>query len=211
MTKLEHATILVDEAGAQLVIDPGSFTRPIPASPDTLAVVITHEHSDHWNPEQLERLRSANPTLRIFGPTGVTTAAHGFDIETVAEGDSISVGPFTLRFFGSRHAIIHRSIPVIDNVGVLVNGRLYYAGDSFTVPQGVQVEVLAAPASAPWMTIAEAMDYVLELAPRHVFATHDAVLSDAGVGIAHELLGRATRESGGDYHPLAPGDTFEMS
>ncbi|KQQ00848.1 MULTISPECIES: MBL fold metallo-hydrolase [unclassified Rathayibacter] len=210
LTKLEHSTVLVEEAGARLVIDPGSFTRPVDGTADTVAVVITHEHPDHWTPEQLERLRGANPSLRIFGPAGVAAAAEGFDVETVAEGDLVEVGPFELRFFGSRHAVIHRSIPVIDNVGVLVDGRFYYAGDSFTVPSGVDVEVLAAPSGAPWMKIAESIDYVLALAPRHAFATHEAVLSEAGQKLGHDRLGWATQEGGGEYHALASGDTLEV-
>jgi L-ascorbate metabolism protein UlaG (beta-lactamase superfamily) len=170
LTKLEHATVLVEEAGSRLVLDPGSFTRPVEGTAETVAVVITHEHADHWTAEQLERLRAANPALRVLGPAGVAAAAEGFDVETVAEGDVVEVGPFELRFFGSRHAVIHSSIPVIDNVGILVNGRFYYAGDSFTVPTGADVEVLAAPSGAPWMKIAESIDYVLELAPRHAAA-----------------------------------------
>lgn len=210
LTKLEHATVLVEEAGSRLVIDPGSFTRPVEGTAQTVAVVITHEHADHWTPQQLERLRSANASLRFFGPAGVATAAEGFPIETVADGDVIEVGPFELRFFGSRHAVIHHSIPVIDNVGVLVNGRLYYAGDSFTVPTGVDVEVLAAPSGAPWMKIAESIDYVLELAPSHAFATHEGVLSEAGIALGHDRLGWAAHEGGGEYHALVPGDVLEL-
>ncbi|QHF19941.1 MBL fold metallo-hydrolase [Rathayibacter sp. VKM Ac-2762] len=210
LTKLEHAAVLIEEDGARLVIDPGSFTRPVEGTTDTVAVVLTHEHADHWTPEQLQRLRDAAPSLRILGPAGVAAAAEGFDVETVADGDVVTVGPFELRFFGARHAVIHRSIPVIDNVGVLVNGRAYYAGDSFTVPEGVDVEVLAAPSGAPWMKIAEAMDYVLEIAPRHAFATHEQVLSEAGRALGHDRLGWAVREGGGEYHALEPGDVLEL-
>lgn len=210
LTKLEHATVLVEEAGSRLVLDPGSFTRALEGTAETVAVVITHEHADHWTAEQLDRLRAANPALRILGPAGVAAAAEGFDVETVVEGDVVEVGPFELRFFGSRHAVIHSSIPVIDNVGVLVNGRFYYAGDSFTVPRGVDVEVLAAPSGAPWMKIAESIDYVLELAPRHAFATHERVLSEAGQKLGHDRLGWATREGGGEYHALEPGDVLEL-
>ncbi|MGO7984029.1 hypothetical protein ACC691_40010, partial [Rhizobium johnstonii] len=84
----------------------------------------------------------------------VAAAAKDFAIETVSAGDEVTVGAFTLRFFGGRHAVIHSSIPIVDNVGVLVNDTLYYAGDSFTIPDGVDVQVLAAPAGAPWMKLA---------------------------------------------------------
>lgn len=50
LTKLEHAAVLIEEDGARLVIDPGSFTRPVEGTADTVAVVLTHEHADHWTP-----------------------------------------------------------------------------------------------------------------------------------------------------------------
>lgn len=67
----------------------------------------------------------------------------------VHTGDTVEAEPFTLRFFGGTHAVIHASIPVVDNLGVLIDDELYYAGDSFTVPEGVDVDVLAVPAGAP--------------------------------------------------------------
>ncbi|NQX11487.1 MBL fold metallo-hydrolase [Microbacteriaceae bacterium VKM Ac-2855] len=210
LTKLEHATLLIDENGKRLVIDPGSFTAPLPDSSDTVAIVITHEHADHWTPEHLQRVLAANPTARILGPAGVASAASDFDIEVVADGDTVEVGPFRLRFFGARHAVIHSSIPVIDNVGVLVNDAFYYAGDSFTVPEGVEVDTLAAPAGAPWMKLAESMDYVLALSPRRAFSTHEMVLSEAGKQLSHSRIGWATEQGGGEYRALAPEQTWDI-
>ncbi|WP_448005067.1 MBL fold metallo-hydrolase [Agromyces bauzanensis] len=210
LTKLEHAALVIEDSGDKLYIDPGKFTTPITESAGTVAVVITHQHDDHWTPEQLGRIVDANPEVRIFGPAGVAAAASGFPVETVAAGDEVAVGPFRMRFFGGRHAQIHSSIPIVDNVGVLVNDRLYYAGDSFTVPEGVDVEVLAAPAGAPWMKIAESMDYVMAVAPRRAFPTHEMVLSQAGKALTNTRLGWATEQGGGEYVPLEPGDTLDF-
>jgi L-ascorbate metabolism protein UlaG (beta-lactamase superfamily) len=182
VTKLEHAALVIEHSGDRLFVDPGKFTTPITEASGALAVVITHLHDDHWTPEQLARIRERNPEVRIFGPQGVVDAAGqaGIAVERVAPGDRVAVGPFELRFFGGRHAMIHPSIPVIDNVGVLVNDTLYYAGDSFVVPEGIAVDALAAPAGAPWMKIAESMDYVMAVKPRRCFPTHEMVLSRDG-------------------------------
>ena len=210
LTKLEHAALVIEDSGDRLYIDPGKFTTPITESSGAVAIVITHEHDDHWTPEQLRRIVEANPGVRIFGPAGVVAAASEFPVETVAAGDEVEAGTFRLRFFGGRHAQIHPSIPIIDNVGVLVNDALYYAGDSFAVPDGVAVGVLAAPAGAPWMKISEAMDYVQAVAPRRAFPTHEMVLSQAGKALSNARLGWATEQGGGDYLPLEPGDTIDF-
>ncbi|RZS65977.1 L-ascorbate metabolism protein UlaG (beta-lactamase superfamily) [Agromyces ramosus] len=210
LTKLEHAALVVEDSGDRLYVDPGKFTTPITESAGTVAVVVTHQHDDHWTPEQLGRIVAANPDVRILGPAGVAAAASDFAVETVAAGDEVDVGPFRLRFFGGRHAQIHPSIPIIDNLGVLVNDALSYAGDSFAVPEGVAVDVLAAPANAPWMKISEVMDYIIAVAPRRAFPTHEMLLSRAGKDLANARLRWATEQGGGEYLPLEPGDAIDF-
>jgi len=212
LTKFEHAALMIEDSGSRLFIDPGKFTTPITEATGAVAVVITHEHDDHWTPEQLGRIAGKSPGVRFFGPAGVVRAAaeRGVVVEEVQPGDDLELAPFRLRFFGGRHAVIHPSIPVIDNVGVLVNDALYYAGDAFTVPTGVEVDVLAAPAGAPWMKIAESMDYVTAVAPKRAFPTHEMVLSRAGKDLSNARLRWATEQGGGEYLALEPGDTLDF-
>ena len=149
--------------------------------------------------------------MRLFGPAGVAAAASDFPIEMVdgrRRGRGRPVPAALLR--RAARAVIHPSIPIIDNVGVLVNDALYYAGDSFTVPEGVAVDVLAAPAAAPWMKISEAMDYIKAVAPRRAFPTHEMLLSRAGKTLSNTRLAWATEQGGGEFVPLEPGDTLDF-
>ncbi|TFD19383.1 MBL fold metallo-hydrolase [Cryobacterium sp. TMT2-23] len=210
LTKLEHAALIVDKAGHKLFIDPGSYTSPLTETAGAVAVVITHEHPDHWTPEQLDRILALNPEVPIFAPAGVAHAAAGYQVTVVSGGDTVEVGPFTLRFFGEKHAVIHESIPVVDNIGVLVDDELYYAGDSFTVPDGVAVDTLAVPAGAPWLKISEVMDYVLEVKPRRAFPTHEMLLSRAGKELSNARIRWATEQNGGEYFPLEPNESLDL-
>ncbi|HZK58444.1 MAG TPA: MBL fold metallo-hydrolase [Cryobacterium sp.] len=210
LTKLEHAALILEASGRRLFIDPGSFTTALTDTANAVAVVITHEHGDHWTPDQLDRILAMNPGVPIFAPAGVAAAASGYDVTVVADGDTAEAGPFTLRFFGARHAVIHESIPVVDNIGVLVNGEFYYAGDSFTIPDGVQVGTLAVPAAAPWMKISEAIDYVLALKPRRSFATHEMLLSRAGKDLSNARIKAATEQAGGEFFPLEPNESLDL-
>ena len=210
ITKQEHACLILESSGKTLVIDPGIFTTALVGLTDVVAVVITHEHGDHWTADQLTRILKRNPDAKLYGPEGVALAATDFDIIIVKDGDTINAEPFSLRFFGEKHAVIHSSIPIVDNVGVLVNDALYYPGDSFTVPEGVEVDVLAAPVGAPWLKIGEAIDFVLAVRPRRAFATHEMVLSTAGKAIGGERLKWAVEQGGGEYVALEPGDTLDL-
>jgi L-ascorbate metabolism protein UlaG (beta-lactamase superfamily) len=208
ITKHEHATLQLGLGDENLVIDPGMFLSH-PDVTEVVGVVITHEHSDHWTEDQLRRILEKNPDAKIYGPQGVADAAKEFDIEVVAAGDVVQVRSFQLEFFGGTHAVIHESIPVIDNLGVLVNDELYYAGDSYTVP-GVEVGTLAAPIGAPWLKIGEAMDYVLAVKPQRAFYVHDMTLSVAGKQMAAARLAWATEQGGGTFTELQPGETLDV-
>ncbi|WP_159498564.1 MBL fold metallo-hydrolase [Microbacterium sp. 18062] len=210
VTKHEHAALTLEKQGRRLIVDPGSFTSPLDDAEHVVGIVITHEHPDHWTAEHLDRLLATNPGIPIVAPEGVAHAAPGYDITVVSPGDSIDIDPFHLEFFGGRHAVIHESIPIVDNVGVLVDDALYYPGDSYAVPKGASVTLLAAPVGAPWLKIGDAMDFVLAVAPRQVFGTHDMTLSVAGRDMGRARLRWAVEQGGGELLTLDPGDSTEL-
>ncbi|WP_261167249.1 MBL fold metallo-hydrolase [Microbacterium sp. Marseille-Q6965] len=210
VTKHEHATLRLHDAGDTLLIDPGMFTTTLDRLHDLVAIVITHEHPDHWTPTQLDHLAQAAPHVPIYGPQGVADAASDYAVEVVSPGDTVTVGAFTLRFFGGRHEVIHSSLPVVQNLGVLVNDRLYYPGDSFHVPEGVEVDTLAAPLGAPWLRVGDAMDFVLAVGPRRAFGVHDMTLSVAGRRMHRDRLRWATEQHGGEFFVLEPGDEIDV-
>jgi L-ascorbate metabolism protein UlaG (beta-lactamase superfamily) len=210
VTKQEHSCLIIENAGKTLIVDPGSFTTLLVGMSDVVGIVITHEHQDHWTADQLDRILDRNPDARILGPAGVAAAASDFTVEVVKAGDTVEVEPFTLRFFGGEHAVIHSSIPVVDNVGVLIDDELYYAGDSFTIPEGVEVPTLAVPAGAPWLKIGEVMDYVAAVAPKRSFPVHEMVLSAAGKAMSNARIQLATESGGGEFFPLDPGESIDL-
>jgi L-ascorbate metabolism protein UlaG (beta-lactamase superfamily) len=210
LTKMEHSALLVELGGQKLFVDPGSFTTALTETAGTVAVVITHEHADHWTPEQLDRILAMSPDAVIYGPAGVAAAAADYDITVVKAGDTVEAGPFTMRFFGGTHAVIHPSIPVVDNIGVLINNELYYAGDSFVVPEGVEVGTLAVPAGAPWLKISEVIDYILAVKPKRSFPVHEMLLSRAGKDMSNGRIKTATEQNGGEFFAIEPHESLDL-
>ncbi len=209
ITKYEHACFMLEIDEQRIIVDPGSFSTPPLDLDQVVAVVITHEHGDHWTPEHLTRIRDRNPDARLYAPAGVAAAATGFDFIIVKEGDAIDVGPFHLAFYGSKHALIHSSIPVVENVGVMINDTVFYPGDAYTVPP-VPVDLLAVPSSAPWLKIGDVMDYIAAVKPKRCFPTHEMVNSVIGNEMAHKRIGGAVVVAGGEFMPLGPGEFHEI-
>jgi hypothetical protein len=65
---------------------------------------------------------------------------------------------------------------------------------------GEPVEVLAVPAGAPWLKLADAVDYLREVGPRVAVPVHEKVLSEVGISSHYRLL----EQLGG------PGTAFEV-
>ncbi|MEJ1230959.1 MAG: MBL fold metallo-hydrolase [Galbitalea sp.] len=100
ITKYEHACFVASIGEKKLVVDPGSFTVPLPESTNVVAVVVTHEHGDHWTAEHLHRILENSPDVKFFGPAGVAAAATDFDFTVVhdgPEGRDRAVHPAILR------------------------------------------------------------------------------------------------------------------
>ena len=195
--KYDHACFSVTKDDKTLVVDPGDWSSDFAVPTDVVAVVITHEHADHFDHEKLHKIAEKNPTAILFAHESITNQVTELPTKSVASSDSASVGPFTLNFFGGKHAIIYADYPHVANLGVMVNDTLYYPGDSFDLPNR-PVDTLALPVSGPWMKLGEAMDFCSTVNARLVFPTHDAILSDGGKSLADKLIGSVAN----NYHRL---------
>lgn len=187
LTKYEHACFTVEKDNKALVVDPGNFTTDFITPSNIIAVVITHEHPDHFDHEQLEAIIGENPEASIIAHPSVTQKIEAFQTQSVLPGDHVTVGPFDLAFFGGEHATIHPDMQPIANIGILINDLLYYPGDSFVRPD-VPVDTLALPVGAPWLKISEVIDFLRDVRPRLAFPTHDAILSSVGKSLPDRMI-----------------------
>lgn len=199
LTNYEHACFTLEKEGKLLVVDPGSFTTDLHTPENVVAIVVTHEHADHFDPSALGALIAHNPDAVIYGHEHITrqfgdTLPH----QAVSAGDRVAAGPFQLEFFGGEHALIHTDYPVIPNLGVIVDDTVAYPGDSFALP-GKPVEVLALPVAAPWLKISETLEYLAAVTPRVAFPTHDAILSPTGKDVVDRMVGAKAGQLGVTY------------
>jgi L-ascorbate metabolism protein UlaG (beta-lactamase superfamily) len=214
LIKHGHACLELIDGTERLIIDPGSYTVAMDGKTNVKAVVVTHQHDDHCSEEQLERIIALNPGVPIYAPTDVcerlAKAPHPehFNAIAVHHGDLHLAGSFQLEFFGTTHAEIHRSIPLVQNTGVMVNDELYYPGDSFTRPDR-PVAILACPSSAPWLKISEVMDFVDDVRPAFSFATHNIHLSEAGHQLNNGRIQAVTEKHGGNFRYLEVGEVLD--
>lgn len=209
ITKHGHACLEIELNGERLLIDPGFYTDSMGYLANVVAVVMTHFHDDHCFEEQIAAIKAKNPDVKLFGPKDVSDKLSGMDVMVVMHGDHHSVGDFQLDFCGDLHQVIHRSIPVCQNTGVMVNSKLYYPGDSYTFPES-QPEILAIPTSAPWLRISDVIDFIEVIKPKKAFPTHNALLSEHGHKLQNSRVREFVEKHGGEFRYLEVGDSWDL-
>ena len=204
--KFGHACVRVEHDGVAVVIDPGVFTEA-EALDGADAVLITHEHADHYLPDHLRTTDAPVFTIDAVAAKIREDAPEVAErVSVVRPGEEFDAG-LPVRAVGELHAVIHPEFPRFYNSGYVVTAgeqKVYHPGDALTPPEE-DVDILLVPVSAPWMKASEAIDFARAVkAPRNL-AIHDRVYSEAGLGIIDGHMNAFLPDAGQDYVRLADG------
>lgn len=209
VTKLEHSGLIVERGGKRIVFDPVEFASTLPEIRDVVAIIITHIHSDHFQPEKISAILDLNPNAKVFAPADAAQQLP--DAVIVAGGESIELEGFKLDFFGKDHASVKAGKVPCDNLGVVIDGKLTNPGDSFDLLEiGGAVETLLVPETAPWTKLSETAEFMKIAKPKIVIPVHDGVLSEMGKTIYDNLLRGVCEEIGAEFASLSIGESISI-
>jgi L-ascorbate metabolism protein UlaG (beta-lactamase superfamily) len=179
LTHFGHACVLVETGSSRLLIDPGVYSHGFEALTDLDGILFTHQHPDHLDIDRLPALVAGNPTAGLIVDPGSAPVVtdRGLEPQVTRTGETITVGGAQVHVVGGEHGVIHVDIPVIPNLGYVVDdGAFYHPGDSFSAPDH-DVDVLGLPSGAPWLKVSEAVDFFRAVSPRVAVPIHAAALS----------------------------------
>jgi len=197
ITHLGHAAVLLEVSGRRVLFDPGNFSDAWHGLTGLDAVLVTHVHPDHIDPDHIGGLLADNPDAAVYVEPGVLAAYPLPErVRGLAADAAVDVGAgVRVSAVGGLHAVIHRDIPRVGNVGLVVTAEgeptFFHPGDSLdAVPPGV--DVVAVPLMGPWAAMKEHIDFLRALGAPQGFGVHDGLLSERGWRLAFSRYNEMT-------------------
>lgn len=212
--KFLHSCLLLEKDGKRLLIDPGLFSfiekRITPNDIGHVdAILISHKHQDHFDPEILAQFLAMGPTaIHTIHEIGEELTKSQLPYERLAPGDKKIIAGFRVDIYHAEHGALPIGIP--DNAAFFIEGLLH-PGDSFH-PEGLSsCETLALPISAPWLTLNQALEMVDRLKPKQVIPIHDGIVKDFMLQRMYDRMLRPLLDQKEiAFQPLGLGDTLNL-
>jgi L-ascorbate metabolism protein UlaG (beta-lactamase superfamily) len=184
ITKFGHSSLLIEEGGRRIMIDPGKFFTSSNDLRNIDLVVVTHGHFDHFDIGILKNILKNNPTAEIVTNTevGAILEGEGIAFTKVEDGGRTVAKGLAIEGFGNEHIIFGNGFGKCQNTGYFINNKFFYPGDAYVDP-GKPVAVLGMPVGGPWLDKGEAMEYLIKIRPEICVPVHDGIGSDTTAAV----------------------------
>ena len=201
ITHLGHAAVLVETDDARILIDPGNLSDAWHHLTDLYGVLVTHQHPYHLDPDHVGALLAANPGATVLVEPSILQQITDGRIPELPKVTAFSpdeqtvIGDVLITGVGGQHAVIHRDIPRIGNVGYVLRSAgqptFFHPGDAYdTAPQGI--DLLAMPAYGPWAAMKETIDFVRAVGSLEGFPIHGELLNERGHNLVMSRIDEMT-------------------
>ncbi len=175
---LGHAGFRLTGRGKAVYVDP----YRAPEGPDADVILVTHDHFDHFSPDDIERLAARH--THVVGPPSVTEQVRG-RAHAISPGESleldgidvVAVAAYNTNKLGSDGKPFHpRELGWVGYVITFGGRRFYHSGDTDVIPEmdrasGVDVALL--PVSGTYvMTAVEAAEAARRIEPGIAIPMH---------------------------------------
>src|SRR3989344_338245 len=181
ITKYAQSTVLVEDEGTRILIDPGKYnfeeglaTRDF--FRDINVLFITHKHADHYDLDAVKNIHeSSEPKIYTVSEIYEALKNEGIPSSVFSVGSQIQEGPFSIESIVTDHVVNGEKI---DCFGVLIRSRgksLYHTSDTlYLTEKPIRYNVLMVPINnrGVCMSLDEAVRFSTEVNPDLVIPVH---------------------------------------
>jgi len=169
---LGHDVFRMEAAGKTLYIDP--YKLP-PGQPKADLILITHEHHDHFSPEDISTI--AGPDTAYVTCASVAESLRG-DVHVLKPGDKVTVLGVRIEAVPAYNVNKENHPKSAGHLGFVVHvddKRVYHAGDTDLIPEMFEIrcDIALLPVSGIYaMTADEAVEAVGRIRPSLAVPMH---------------------------------------
>ena len=210
VTKYVHACLLAETDTQTILIDSGQFSWEsglfdVEKLEKLDAVVITHEHFDHFHLPFVEAIAQKFPEVRFISTSPVVGKLQEMGIANSSQESVLAVEIFSRK----PHAALAPLGDAPENIAVHIAGKLTVGGDRHDLEESR--EVLALTVTAPWGSMTDAAAMALdEIAPKVIIPVHDWHWSDTARKGAYDRLEELFAGHDIKFVKTVDGQTFEV-
>jgi len=169
LTRYFQSCLLIEEGNARIVIDPSGQEAADSNKFGKLdAVLYTHEHGDHFDPELAQKFADAGVAVYANASTAKQMKSPPNVIE---DGQELEVAGVKISVHELPHCLMVSGAQGPQNSGYLINERLFHPGDGKELA-GVKAEILAVPISGPDISLKDASDFVKQVGAKVAVPIH---------------------------------------
>lgn len=184
ITKYAQSCLFVEINNKKILIDPGTFVfNEEGLKPDNFSdidvILITHEHSDHLDLDNIAKLIEINQP-KIYGLKSVVElikqSSSEADINAVASDSKIEFDDISISVLDSTHGPLPNGNPAPEVLGYVIDdgeNRLYTPGDTTELNAEAKADIIAVPiCGTVVLSIDQAKEQLLELSPKLAIPIH---------------------------------------
>lgn len=169
ITRYFQSCLLVEEGQTRILIDPsGQEANRVAEFGEIHAVLYSHEHSDHFDPELAGSFMSKG--VAVYA--NASTAKQFKEQPNVAQdGQEFEINDIKIRALELPHCLMWDGSAGPQNTGYLINQKLFHAGDGKEL-EGLKVEALAVPINGPDVSFKDAFAFCKQVSAKDIVPIH---------------------------------------
>jgi len=169
ITRYFQSCLLVEEDGARVLIDPsGQDADKVESFGKLDAVLYTHEHGDHFDPDLAEKFTATG--VKVYANTS-TAKQMKTPPAVVSDGQEFDIKGLKVQAKELPHCLMWDGSAGPQNIGYVLAGKLFHPGDGVKLA-GLKVDIATLPINGPDVSMKDAYDFAKQLSAKIIIPIH---------------------------------------
>jgi L-ascorbate metabolism protein UlaG (beta-lactamase superfamily) len=173
VTKYPQSCLIIEQQGKRVIIDPGALLSGKYSAQDLLpvdAILITHEHEDHADPDLIREL-VGNSKIPVIANQSSKNMLGELVTKVVADNEEFEAAGMKIVARELPHCLMVDGSAGPQNTGYVVDGVFFHAGDGIALDD-LQVKAAAIPIAGPDISVRDVFDFIKQLGCQTVVPIH---------------------------------------